>query len=133
MKNGCLFIVLIFLCLFLMCTVKVADKLEKIKPSPCVPLPEPKPIPIIKVPQANSDSENEKPVVEPINENQSQSLPEPARIPIVKSLNENKVDQIQNGHWETRVGRGGFLGLRTYKYKVWVKDGSTNCKDGSCK
>ena len=132
MKNGCLFIVLIFLCLFLMCTVKVADKLEKIKPSPCVPLPEPKPIPIIKVPHSDIGL-NTKPDVEPVKE-QYEPLPEPARIPIVKSLNENKVDQVQSGHWETRVGRGGFLGLRTYKYKVWVNDGSTtDCKDGSCK
>lgn len=131
MKNGCLFIVLIFLCLFLMCTVKVADRIERVKPFPCVPLPEPKPIPIIKVPQANPDlSSDKKPITEPIDENQLQPLPEPAKIPTIKDV--DKVDQIQDGHWETRVGRGGFLGLRTYKYRVWIKDGSTNCKDGTC-
>lgn len=134
MKNGCLIVILVFLGLFLMCTIKVADKLDNLKPCPSVPLPEPKPIPIIKVPPVDSveTQKEQKPDVEPIDESLPQPLPEPNKIPVVKKEVENTPQQY--GHWEKRIGKRGLFGLRTYEYKVWVNDGSksTECKDGSC-
>lgn len=149
MKNGCLFVVLAFICLFLMCSVKCRMLSKPNIPPVIVPLPEPKPIPIIKVKpkidhdintpsNTNTNIDELKPNIQPIDSNNAEPLPEPVKIPIKKEILPDQKQTIQYGHWETRTTRSGFLGLRNRKYKVWVNDGTTTrstisgCKDGTC-